>query len=109
MSDQKSGTVFSPCPLPIRYLLSVVGMARCAVSAAWSGARLRAKCRLTARHLPPAITRAGTSQRDVPTTLIAYCIGWGEGGLRPGEGWLGKICAAGDDFGSALLGFEGHA
>src|SRR5438093_4836911 len=35
-----------------------VGTARCAVRAAFSGATI-----------PPAISRAGTSQRDIPTTV----------------------------------------
>ena len=62
----------SPGPLPFRMLdgeripgkfsrvepLNRVGTARCAVRAAFSGATI-----------PPAVSRAGTSQRDVPTTV----------------------------------------
>jgi len=38
--------------------MNLVGTARCAVRAAFSGATV-----------PPAIARAGTSQRDVPTKV----------------------------------------
>src|SRR5438876_1417871 len=65
----------SPCPLPAkrgegRFMerfsrkisriepLNLVGTARCAVRAAFSGATM-----------PPAASRAGTSQRDVPTVV----------------------------------------
>src|SRR5437773_9518688 len=43
--------------------LNRVGTARCAVRAAFSGA-----------IIPPAVSRAGTSQRDVPTTV--RFMGW---------------------------------
>src|SRR5437588_12676603 len=81
--------------------LNLVGTARCAVHAAFSGATM-----------PPADSRAGTSQRDVPTKvrfmgspLSFFRMHWnhepdwhpspcplparrGEGGRRPGEGWF---------------------
>jgi hypothetical protein len=43
-----------------------VGTARCAVRAAQSGAT-RTTSRTLSQFVPPAATRVGTSQRDVPT------------------------------------------
>ncbi len=42
-------------------------MARCAIRAAQSGATCGVIRTSRARLVPPALTRAGTSQRDVPT------------------------------------------
>jgi prepilin-type N-terminal cleavage/methylation domain-containing protein/prepilin-type processing-associated H-X9-DG protein len=51
------------------YLFGVVGMARCAVRAAFSGATVVPFATGLSENLPPAASRAGTSQRDVPTRL----------------------------------------
>src|SRR5262249_968914 len=53
------------------YVFSGVGTARCAVRAAYSGATsavARPYCDIRSARC----TRAGTSQRDVPTTLNTY-------------------------------------
>ena len=55
-----------------KYLFSVVGMARCAVRAAFSGATIEPFAAGLSEAVPPATARAGTSQRDVPTTLNTY-------------------------------------
>jgi prepilin-type N-terminal cleavage/methylation domain-containing protein len=56
---------------PAKSLFTAVGMARCAVRAAFSGATVSPTVTGWSRVVPPATTRAGTSQRDVPTTLYA--------------------------------------
>jgi hypothetical protein len=48
------------------HLVQRVGTARCAVRAAFSGAICDVLEKRTT-FVPPAVTRAGTSQRDVPT------------------------------------------
>jgi hypothetical protein len=53
-------------------MCSVAGKARCAVRAAFSGATLAPFAPGLSEAVPPATTRAGTSQRDVPTALSTY-------------------------------------
>jgi hypothetical protein len=50
------------------FLLAEVGMARRAVRVACSGATIEPFATDSSDTVPPATTRAGTSQRDVPTT-----------------------------------------
>jgi hypothetical protein len=57
---------------PGQYLFSVLGMARCAVRAAFSGATILPFVVGLSEGVPPATTRAETSQRDVPTTLNTH-------------------------------------
>ncbi|MBI4662865.1 MAG: amino acid adenylation domain-containing protein [Verrucomicrobia bacterium] len=52
--------------------VSAVGTARCAVCAASSGATKESSDAASTGPVPPAVTRAGTSQRDVPTTLDTH-------------------------------------
>jgi hypothetical protein len=49
-----------------------VGTARCAVRAAFSGAIKKVRIP-NGNFIPPAATRAGTSQRDVPTLKSGHC------------------------------------
>jgi hypothetical protein len=66
-------------PPAAKYLFNAaVGMARCAVRAAFSGA-IPSFPNVSCRRVPPAAARAATSQRNVPT-LAKH----GRGKLPPG-------------------------
>jgi hypothetical protein len=71
------------------YLFSVVGMARCAVRAAFSGATIEPFAAGLSGAVPPATARAGTTQCDVPTTLNTYCRSAGmRGNASPPDSWI---------------------
>jgi hypothetical protein len=64
------------------HLHRVVGTVRCAVRAAFSGATIAPFATGLSKAVPPATTRAGASQRDVPTTRHIY---------PRGVGWSGSV------------------
>src|SRR5215470_17695240 len=79
--------LLSPALSSIPYAFSVVGTARCAVRAASSGATsavVRSSCDIRSARC----TRAGTSQRAVPTTLNPHLTPVGGVGVRLGAAIL---------------------